>query len=307
MKREMVENKEAFDQVLAVVDSWLRRIGWRLRPQSKQKLSNDILALCTGIRSAILIDYGGIMPQLQNNLAKLLHHARKESNLLKPLRVMIISEMVYLIHVKGLAELAFSSLQSPCKFHLLDLETDPPKFLASNVEGNALASALIQIQKKFSEAFPVGIDENLMPILPKEETKLELKSELELESLCVDLTGFIQHVEISIPTLNGWLLGYPVTYLFSNEKLEKATKSISMQSLHIYKIYISRTEKGGIKREYELMGFTVPCGLSIRGEREPWAEEFLARMREKLEVSSNVWSSVWMNVETITEPRSVVF
>lgn len=46
---------------------------------------------------------------------------------MKPLRVMIISDMAYLIHVRGLAELAFSGLQFPRQLHLLDTETDPPR------------------------------------------------------------------------------------------------------------------------------------------------------------------------------------
>jgi Domain of unknown function (DUF4504) len=40
---------------------------------------------------------------------------------------MIISDMAYLIHVTGLAELAFSSLQLPQQLHLLDIEADPPR------------------------------------------------------------------------------------------------------------------------------------------------------------------------------------
>jgi hypothetical protein len=37
----------------------------------------DILFLCTGLRPVILMDYGGTMPQLQDNLCSLLHHARQ--------------------------------------------------------------------------------------------------------------------------------------------------------------------------------------------------------------------------------------
>ena len=37
----------------------------------------DVLFLCTGLRPVILMDYGGRMPQLQENLCSLLHHARQ--------------------------------------------------------------------------------------------------------------------------------------------------------------------------------------------------------------------------------------
>lgn len=37
----------------------------------------DILFLCAGLRSVILMDYGGTMPLLQENLCSLLHHAQQ--------------------------------------------------------------------------------------------------------------------------------------------------------------------------------------------------------------------------------------
>jgi hypothetical protein len=37
----------------------------------------DILFLCTGLRPVVLVDYGGTMPQLQENLCGLLYHARQ--------------------------------------------------------------------------------------------------------------------------------------------------------------------------------------------------------------------------------------
>ncbi|XP_078167075.1 uncharacterized protein LOC144560883 isoform X2 [Carex rostrata] len=248
------------------------------------------------------------MPELQVNLSRLLYHARQESAILKPLRVMIISDMAYLIHVRGLSELAFSSLQLPDQLHLLDTETDPPRLIPSNVEGNQLARELVQVQNMIAQVFPAGVDTDLLPVVPSEETqKLKSSENNAFGSLCVDLTEIMQNVEISIPTLNGWLLGYPVTYLFSNEKLKKATGVVSMQSLHIYKIYVTRNKIQGAKSENELMSFSVPSGISMRGEREPWAEEFLARMRQKLEMSSTVWRSIRMEVETIVGPRTVVF
>ncbi|KAJ4786561.1 UPF0739 protein C1orf74 [Rhynchospora pubera] len=304
-----MEEAQVFDEMLAVVNSCIARVGWRLRPHSKRHLSNDILALSTGLRSVTLVDYDGIMPQLQHNLSKLLYHARQEAVILKPLRVMVISDMAYLIHVGGLAELAFSALQLPNQLHLLDTQYDPPRLFQSDVGGNQLVTELVQVQKMFSEVFPSRADIDLLPIVPSgENEKSEPSENNSFDSLCVDLTGFIQNVEISIPTLNGWLLGYPVTYLFSNEKLKNATSTISMQPLHIYKIFVTRNKVRGAKCEHELMSsFSVPFGVSTRGEREPWAEEFLARMRQKVEVSSMVWCSIRMEVEAITELRSVVF
>ncbi|WVZ65559.1 hypothetical protein U9M48_014900 [Paspalum notatum var. saurae] len=67
----------AYEEMLRVVEACASRIQWRLRPSSKRRLLNDILFLCTGLRPVILVDYGGTMPQLQENLCSLLHHAQQ--------------------------------------------------------------------------------------------------------------------------------------------------------------------------------------------------------------------------------------
>lgn len=43
---------------------------------------------------------------------------------------MVIEDMIYLIHVKGLAEYVSSSLSSEAELHFVDLEQDPPKVAA---------------------------------------------------------------------------------------------------------------------------------------------------------------------------------
>ncbi|KAF2917057.1 hypothetical protein DAI22_09g164401 [Oryza sativa Japonica Group] len=100
---------EEYEEMLRVVEAIATRIRWRLRPHSKRRLLNDILFLCSGLRPVVLMDYGGTMPELQDNLCSLLHHARQESSMLSPLRLMVIKDMLYLIHAKGLAEHASPS------------------------------------------------------------------------------------------------------------------------------------------------------------------------------------------------------
>lgn len=53
----------------------------------------------------------------------------QESAKFKHLRVMIIEDMIYLIHVRGLAEYIQSSLNSETLLLLVDLEQDPPKVI----------------------------------------------------------------------------------------------------------------------------------------------------------------------------------
>ena len=40
---------------------------------------------------------------------------------------MVIEDMIYLVHVQGLAEFVMSSLNSETKLLFVDLEQDPPK------------------------------------------------------------------------------------------------------------------------------------------------------------------------------------
>jgi len=46
-----------------------------------------------------------------------------------PLRVMVIEDMIYIVHAKGLAEHALSSLNSQQNLLFVDLQHDPPKVL----------------------------------------------------------------------------------------------------------------------------------------------------------------------------------
>lgn len=51
----------------------------------------------------------------------------QESFNFKHLRVMVIEDMIYLIHIEGLAEFINSSLNSESDLQFVDLEHDPPK------------------------------------------------------------------------------------------------------------------------------------------------------------------------------------
>ncbi|KAM3276738.1 hypothetical protein ACQJBY_044869 [Aegilops geniculata] len=119
---EVAAEAGVYEEMLRVVEACAARIRWRLRPQSKRRLLNDIMFLCTGLRPVILMDYGGTMPQLQDNLCSLLHHARQEASILNPLRVMVLKDMLYLIHVQGLAEHVSPNARSQHQLAFVDLE-----------------------------------------------------------------------------------------------------------------------------------------------------------------------------------------
>ncbi|KAJ8445272.1 hypothetical protein Cgig2_024478 [Carnegiea gigantea] len=67
------------EEALKVLDSSLSQIKWRLKPSSKRRLQIDVLALCSAMRPVIMVDYGGKMPELQDQLCALLELIQKIS------------------------------------------------------------------------------------------------------------------------------------------------------------------------------------------------------------------------------------
>ncbi|KAF3553112.1 hypothetical protein F2Q69_00014711 [Brassica cretica] len=78
------------EEILQRMSSSLSQIKWRLKASSKRRLDivshmlesvsnalngfhgTDVLALCTGMRPVVMIDYGGKLPELQTRLLSLL-------------------------------------------------------------------------------------------------------------------------------------------------------------------------------------------------------------------------------------------
>ncbi|RLM84672.1 uncharacterized protein C2845_PM04G22160 [Panicum miliaceum] len=258
----------AFEEMLRVVEACAVRIRWRLRPGSKRRLLNDILFLCTGLRPVVLVDYGGTMPQLQENLCSLLHHSRQ---------------------------------------------------LLTNIEANDTVLELVSIQDQFSAKYPVDAAVDVPVIQPGITKQMSGLPERTIDAECtdnhdddrtllvVDLSSFLKTAQIALPSLNGWLLDYPVTYLFRNGSAEAAIQNLSKHSLHIYRVYVCGSYQSGAKQsEEELMSFSVPCGLSTKRREEPWAKSFIARMSEKLRRCSQVWTSVRLEVEVFHSQSQVI-
>ncbi|PWZ15120.1 Proteasome subunit beta type-4 [Zea mays] len=210
-----------YKEMLEVVNACAARIRWRLRPASKRRLLNDILFLCTGLRPVVLVDYGGTMPQLQENLCGLLYHARQ---------------------------------------------------LLTTIEENDTVLELVSIQDQFAAKFPVDLSD-VRPGITKQmsgnpqSTVVAECTDNHVEDrtlLVVDLSSFLENTQIALPSLNGWLLGYPVTYLFRNASSEAAIQNLSRQSLHIYRVYVCGSYRSaGERREEELMRYPYVTGNSV--------------------------------------------
>ncbi|WVZ65558.1 hypothetical protein U9M48_014900 [Paspalum notatum var. saurae] len=238
----------------------------------------------------------------------------QETSILNPLRVMVISDMLYLIHVKGLAEHASPNTRSQQQLAFVDLEKSCCKLLTT-IEANDTVLELLSIQDQFSAKFPVdppavqpGITKQ-MSGLPERTIDAECTdNHIDDRTLfVVDLSAFLETSQISLPSLNGWLLGYPVTYLFHNGSAETAVQNLSKHYLHIYRVYVCRSYQSGAKQlEEELMSFSVPCGVSMKRDEEPWAKSFIARMNEKLRQCNQVWASMRLEVEVFQSQSQII-
>ncbi|XP_057781567.1 uncharacterized protein LOC130999893 isoform X1 [Salvia miltiorrhiza] len=284
------------EEVLRVFDESLSQIKWRLKPSSKSRLQTDILALCSRMRPCIMVDYGGKMPELGNHLCAFLEHCKKESSIFKLLHVVVVDDMVYLVEARALADFVESSLETALLF--VDLETDPPKMMTQAEESPAMTQ-LLSAQKLFSSVFQAdGVSSDHLQRHETNGVGSSRDGDAASESPgMVDLSYCLRESDVTIPTLNGWLLGYPVIYLFGKDHIERAVYNLSSKSLHIYQIFVTRSSSSSKgHRKEELMSFTVPYDLSSEGSNEPWAESFLAAMKERWEKCKHIWESLHMEV-----------
>ncbi|KAI4324317.1 hypothetical protein L6164_023868 [Bauhinia variegata] len=297
------------DEALKLLNSSLAHIKWRLKSSSKRRLELDILALCTRMRPVIMVDYGGKMPELQEHLCALLKLIQRESPIFEHLKVLVIQDMIYLIHVRELSEYVQSSMNSKEELNFVDLEKDPPEMI-NQKEKSQLVMQLISIQKLFSTLFPLEVVNGQSS---SQETKYVDNANpantisghfASQSSECIDLSNCMENTEVTVPTLNGWLLGYPVVYLFSKEHIGDAIYNLSTKYLHIFQVLVCSTLKKGSQAE-ELLSFSVPYDLSTRGSNEHWAEAFLAHMRAKWERCAYAWKSLNMEVSEFN-PQAIV-
>ncbi|XP_042482555.1 uncharacterized protein LOC122062954 isoform X2 [Macadamia integrifolia] len=233
-----------------------------------------------------------------------------ESLFLQPLRVMVIEDMIYLIHVRGLAEYVESSLNSETKILFVNLQQDPPKMVIQT-EQNLVATELKEIQKFFLSVFPVdGTNKGLLPCARKDHL-VDEKSPVggvitSQSSEFIDLSDCMQDVHVTVPTLNGWLLGYPVVYLFDRDHIADATYNLSTKSLHLFKVSVCRNGISGEGSHLEeLMSFSVPYDLSTEGKNESWAQDFRAQMLIRFEKCKQAWRYLQMDVSECY-PQAIV-
>ncbi|CAL1386328.1 unnamed protein product [Linum trigynum] len=297
---------EATDEVLQVLNSSLSHLKWRLKSPAKRRLEIDVLALLTGMRPVIMVDYGGKMPELQQHLCSLVKQCHQESAVFECLRVMVVDDMIYLIHTKGLAEYVSTSLNSEAELIFVNLEQDPLEMVSQKHEC-PLGAEFLKLQRMFSLFFPIDEAKDVALLPDVRDTVVNTEPSTSLSDGHIDLSSCMKDTQITVPTLNGWLLGYPVVYLFGKEFISEAICNLSTKNLHLFRILVRRGNAASSKgsQPEELMSFSVPYELSMRGRKEPWAEAFLERLQCKWQNCKQTWVSLEMEVDECY-PQAIV-
>ncbi|KAI3992617.1 hypothetical protein MKX01_007939, partial [Papaver californicum] len=131
------------------------------------------------------------------------------------------------------------------QLQFVDLEQDPPKMIAQS-EPNSNTKELVSVQRFLSTVFPVdGMDKELFPppgmdhVVNNKSLVGEISTS-QSSSDVIDLSCCMQDCQVTIPTLNGWLLGYPVVYLFGKEHISDSIYNLSTKFLQLFQISIHR-------------------------------------------------------------------
>lgn len=137
------------------------------------------------------------------------------------------------------------------------------------------------------------------------------------ECLGWSLTDYLASVSGScaqrllLPTVNGWLLGYPVVYVVTPECAKDASAILSSCTLRIYKFVLPcqviapgcehRNVKCAIKDDV-LYSFTAPVALSLQGVDETWAMQSLRVLSARL-AALHGRDSIWGQLKLCTSTK----
>lgn len=298
-----VEMKELWHKLQQL----LPQLKMRLRASVRRRLAIDIMALGTGVRAAVMLDYIPCTPAMLQQLCQLLLHVSQEVDEVAALRVLHMEGCGYLVHPSYLLEYMDRSLSSPSPLLFIVLDDEIPR-KASQTEQETIVKSLSETQQRISSLLLVQ-SVNTCSLTGTQESKetslLEVREGAVPNVIAVgDPTS---GSGILLPTLNGWLLGYPVVYFFLEENASRAGRCVGSGPVQLHQVLIGSSllnasnfqkEAESICDEDELLSFTVPNDLSPLGLSEDWAQLFFKKVTASVQRASDVWKSVRVEVTT---------
>ncbi|KAI5062094.1 hypothetical protein GOP47_0022633 [Adiantum capillus-veneris] len=243
-----------------------------------------------------MVDYALGVRNLQDQLCRLLDLLAPEVVLISCLKVMRFDDVVYLIHVENLTALMNGSLNRSVQLEFIVLDDTVARFALSSEKDEALNEFA-----SFTTFF-----------LSKVSNVSESTSGHPSSSTCglIDLGSSELWCEAALPTLNGWILGYPVIYYFKKENVSKAVRTLSVSALLQFKILIQSSVafqtsevqgQKGIFAMHSLTSFTMPSELNSERVAEEWASS----LQEKVK-NSRFWRSLELQVVSQICPTVVL-
>eukprot|EP00850_Spirogloea_muscicola_P011429 SM000071S21053 [mRNA] locus=s71:186908:189065:+ [translate_table: standard] len=254
----------------------------KLKKHSR-RLAYDLLCLCSGMRATVMLDYMCIHPsQLAAVLANLFQRIRISLSL----GVMYMGGCSYVYHEKNLLSTGQATLDG------LHFTTN---FVVLTAQGAKFADPE---QHKF-------IHEQLVHFLAHLSSSL---SDMPAQGGGVagqylDLEGYCQEGQLLLPTLNGWLLGYPVVYYFRKQQEDAVTGLSYVNLLQLKLMLPSKLLRSGpvlTKNDADsvdldiLLSFTVPSALCPAGSDSPWARFLLTEYCNRQGKTAQLWDKPYM-------------
>ncbi|KAH8954690.1 hypothetical protein BDL97_08G093300 [Sphagnum fallax] len=270
----------------------------RLRASVRRRLALDILAVSTGVRSVVLLDYLPYNPPFLRQFCDLLQHLSQEVIEMVLLRVLDMEGCAYLVHPLYMLDFMEQSLNASCQIMFVSLDEDLPKRVCQ-AEHEIVVKHLCVVKNQLSSLLLAHSNFNT------EEPSRHKEAEDKLPML--EAGSILSNSDILLPTLNGWLLGYPVVYIFKRERASHAGRCLAAGTLHLYQVLVSSILPGIIKPEGnaemlldedELLSFSVPSELSPLASFEPWAKVFFVELSKSVQRACHVWMSVRLEVSS---------
>ncbi|KAG0560163.1 hypothetical protein KC19_10G158600 [Ceratodon purpureus] len=217
----------------------LPQLKMRLRASVRRRLALDIMALSTGVRAAVMLDYMPSTPAMLQQLCQLLFHISQEVHEIAALRVLHMEGCGYLIQPSYLLEYMNRSLRLPSPLLFIVLDDDIPR-KASQTEQEAIVKNLSEIQRQISSLLSV---QSMKSCSGSQASNGESLSEVTEGAVPNVLAAGdpTNGSGILLPTLNGWLLGYPVVYFFLEENASRAGRCVASGAVQLYQVLISST------------------------------------------------------------------
>jgi len=295
----------------------LQRLKLRLRLSVRRRLALDVMALTTGLRPVVMLDYITYSTSTMQQLCQLLLHLSQEVENVRALRVLDMEGCGYLVHpayLVGFMERSLISSSEPV-FVVLD-DSSPRK--ASAAEQGTIMKNLSGVRQRLSSLLVAQETEPCFNPNTKDSSGANHQRVVSEDAVGPGLlvAGNITcDSGILLPTLNGWLLGYPVVYVFTESRASWAGQCVGSDTLHLYRILVnspllptltSQGSGGPMHDEDDLLSFTVPCSLSLLGSAEVWVKVFFELIARCTEQSPEVWMSARLEV-TERRMESIAF